>query len=140
MVSRRVLAVSILVCALLFPVSLVHASSEPTEGYVKHGTITYNHWRLKQRYVGISFSGTIEDATCCGGATWGATGGGMWWAIGLRGKDGIQFSRQQWTTKHVNGTFPGTGGAAGDYSKWFAVTTRGYGISGQKHYEGKFTW
>lgn len=136
----RPFSVLILACTLLLPAPLASASTEDTEGYVKFGTITYNKWRLKQRYVGISFTGTIEDATCCGGATWGATGGGMWWALGLRGKDNVQFTRQQWTTKHVSGTFPGTAGAAGDYSKWFASTTRGYGISGEKYFKGKFTW
>lgn len=94
----------------------------------------YNTQRYKSRYVGVHFNGQLATSHCTY-RNWDNPD--LWdsdivrlpygkWSLGLRhSSNDVQFTRLEFNGRYGSGTFPNTGGAAGNYSTYFKINTKG---------------
>ncbi len=129
----RLLAASLCV-GLVLPTSQAFAKTETIRGEVSEQVRMYNTQRYKKARVGVAFKGKLAQGYC---TFYNADNPGLGgsdavrlpygnWSLGVRySSSGKQFTRLQFSGQYGSGTFPGTGGANGNFSTWFKINTRG---------------
>lgn len=118
---RLVALAAILACGIVTvgAASSAQAASTTISGQV--GELrTYNTFRWKTAGVRVQFTGTV-GSIAWGGVNWG-WGPNDKWALGLRNRSGVQFSRLEITGPTGGGTFPYTITNTGSYE--FAINTK----------------